>query len=111
MSMSSGRPRRSRTSVLPILAGALAAVLVLTGLGAPGGAVSATTDGSATPAAARTWIIDAVDDQSGARWVSRDTGTSQLTIQVGDTVEWRFEFPRAGQEHDLTSRDTSSTWD
>ncbi|HXH79951.1 PKD domain-containing protein [Nocardioides sp.] len=111
MWMSSCRRRQPRVSVLSVLTGALAAVLVLTGLGAPGGVVSATADVSATPAAARTWIIDAVDDEQGARWVSRDTGTSEVTILVGDTVEWRFEFPRAGQEHDLTSQDTSSTWD
>jgi PKD repeat protein len=54
----------------------------------------------------RTWAVDAVDDSTGNRWVSEDTGTSEVTVQVGDTVEWQFD--RATMGHDVTSR--SSNW-
>lgn len=63
-----------------------------------------------SPAAAepRTWVVDAVDDASGNRWESADTGGAEITVQPGDTVEWRFD--RALIEHDLTSEDSRSTW-
>jgi hypothetical protein len=35
----------------------------------------------------RTWVVDAVDDAQGSRWASGDSGTSQVTVRVGDTVE------------------------
>jgi PKD repeat protein len=56
----------------------------------------------------RTWVVDAVDDEQGNRWVAEDTGTSILTVRVGDTVEWQFD--RAQIEHDLTSEDSRSLW-
>ncbi|WP_157537374.1 PKD domain-containing protein [Nocardioides sp. Root190] len=56
----------------------------------------------------RTWVIDAVDDENGNRWVAEDTGTQVLTVRVGDTVEWQFD--RAVIEHDLTSEDSRSEW-
>ena len=49
----------------------------------------------------RTWVVDAVDDTSGNRWESVDTGTTVVTIAVGDTVEWQFD--RATMGHDLIS--------
>jgi PKD repeat protein len=41
--------------------------------------------------------------------VSEDNGTSTVTIQVGDTVEWQFDEATMG--HDLTSLDSADTWD
>ena len=46
-------------------------------------------------------MVDAVDDTASNRWESVDTGTTVVTIAVGDTVEWQFD--RATQGHDLTS--------
>lgn len=57
----------------------------------------------------RTWVVDAVDDAYGNYWEAEATGTPQVTVEVGDTVEWRFD--RAAIEHDLTSVDTASVWD
>ena len=54
--------------------------------------------------AGRTWVVDAVDDHGDTelnRWDSVDTGTTVVTIRVGDTVEWQFD--RATQGHDLIS--------
>lgn len=56
----------------------------------------------------RTWVVDAVDDLYGSRWLSVDTATTDVTIEVGDTVEWQFD--QAVVDHDLTSQDTGSTW-
>lgn len=56
----------------------------------------------------RVWRVEAVDDDAGSWWVSADTGTSTVTIRVGDTVEWGFSY--AGFEHDLVSRDTGTPW-
>jgi cytochrome c len=61
------------------------------------------------PAEARTWVVDAVDSATDNQWVSEDNGTSTVTIQVGDTVEWQFDQATMG--HDLTSLDTSDPWD
>ncbi|WP_211349328.1 PKD domain-containing protein [Nocardioides litoris] len=57
----------------------------------------------------RTWIVDAVDETNPVsnKWVSEDTGTSEVTIQVGDTVEWQFD--RATMSHDLTSVDKAGS--
>ncbi|MBC2932519.1 PKD domain-containing protein [Nocardioides sp. zg-1228] len=99
----------SRRALRAAVTTAVTAVLVLSGLVAAGA-----LPGSPAPAAgqaARTWVVDAVDDADGNSWRSRDTGTSRVTIAVGDTVEWRFEWPTARQEHDLTSVDTpAGTW-
>ena len=98
--------RRSSHFVRVVLIAVLAAGLVLAGSGS---ALTA-TDGE-SPNAGRTWIVDAIDDAYGNRFESRDTGSSEVTIEVGDTVEWRFEWPTAVQEHDLTSADTpTGTW-
>lgn len=59
-------------------------------------------------AAGRTWVVDAVDDLHGSRWLAADTGTTEVTVQVGDTVEWQFD--QAVVDHDLTSQDTRSGW-
>lgn len=82
------------------LASALAAVVL------PGSLTGAST---AAAADARTWVVDAVDDPSSNRWESVDTGLSQVTISVGDTVEWQFD--RATQGHDLTSLAPSDEWE
>ncbi len=63
----------------------------------------------AEPAEGRTWVVDAIDEARGNYWRSVDTGTSTVTIEVGDTVEWQFDQATMG--HDLTSRDTDATWD
>lgn len=86
------RPLAAVLAVVLALSGVLVAAL------APAGA-----DG-----AGRTWVVDAVDDEWGNRWESVDTGTPEVTIRVGDTVEWQWD--RARQGHDLTSLDTRSTW-
>jgi len=72
--------------------------------------VIATTDrpSSAVTASGRTWVIDAVDDPYGNRWVSANTGTGEVTVEVGDTVEWQFD--QAVTDHDLTSQDTRTAW-
>ena len=93
---------------------ALVAVLVVAGiLGPPpsfGHAVTGPT-ADAGSADGRTWVVDAVDDMYGNRWESVDTGTSEVTIEVGDTVEWQFDIGTAAIEHDLTSLDTGATWE
>ncbi len=61
------------------------------------------------PAEGRTWVVDAVDSATNNQWVSADNGTSTVTIEVGDTVEWQFD--RATMGHDLTSLDSADTWD
>jgi PKD repeat protein len=76
-------------------------VLVAIDFAGESSAAQATTEG-------RTWVVDAVDDAFGARWLSADTGTSLVTINVGDTVEWQFD--QAATDHDLTSTDGHSTW-
>jgi PKD repeat protein len=70
---------------------------------------SASVQDPADSADARTWVVDAIDDFRGNRWESVDNRTSEVTIQTGDTVEWRFDF--AAQEHDLTSQDTGTAWE
>jgi PKD repeat protein len=73
------------------------------------GVVTATSRPSAAVAAeARTWVVDAIDDPRGNRWESVDTGTNEVTIGVGDTVEWQFD--RAVTDHDLTSQNTTTVW-
>lgn len=101
--MPSPRPRapRSRT-VGAVLASALLAL----------GALAATAATAAPPApdadTGLTWVVDAIDDGQGNRWESVDTGTSELTVTVGDTVEWQFD--QAAIDHDLVSEDTRATW-
>ena len=104
--------RRSRAEARPqrtTLVAQLAALLLVASLAAlavlGGGATATTveTAAGAAPAAAggRTWVVDAYDGISENVWQSVDTGTGDLTIAVGDTVEWQFD--RATQGHDLVS--------
>ncbi|HSU01715.1 MAG TPA: PKD domain-containing protein, partial [Nocardioides sp.] len=72
-----------------------------------GGGVLATASNAVVEG--RTWVVDAVDDASGNRWESVDTGTSVVTIAVGDTVEWHFD--RATQGHDLISLAPAGQWE
>ncbi len=85
----------------------LITVLMVAGMMATGTAVPGAATGHEQ---GRTWVVDAVDDAWGSRWVSADTGTSEVTIEVGDTVEWQFDVGTAAIEHDLTSQNTSSHW-
>jgi PKD repeat protein/glucose/arabinose dehydrogenase len=62
--------------------------------------------GADEPSEPRTWVVDAVDDAQGNRWESAEDGSSTVTIQPGDTVEWQFD--EATMDHDLTSR--SDNW-
>ncbi|WP_299054196.1 PKD domain-containing protein [uncultured Nocardioides sp.] len=92
---------------------ALLVALLLVVTAAWGGAARAgAPPDSPAATAATTWVVDAVDDQFGNRWLTQgaadDRDAATTTIAVGDTVEWRFD--RAAQEHDLTSRDSASTW-
>jgi len=97
--MSQPLPRRA-AEVLVVL-------LVVVGLFA---VVTATDRGAeAATDEPRTWVVDAVDDLYGARWVAADTGTDRVTVAVGDTVEWQFD--QAVVDHDLTSQDTGSAWE
>ena len=97
------RPRsvRLRTALALVLLAAPAAATV--------GAVGAVAATSTAAEAPRTWVVDAVDDTAGNRWESVDTGTSVVTIAVGDTVEWQFD--RATQGHDLVSLAPSQPWE
>jgi PKD repeat protein len=61
------------------------------------------------PAQGEVFVVDAVDSATDNQWVAESTGTSTVTVQVGDTVEWQFD--RATMGHDLTSLDNESTWD
>ncbi len=92
------RPRARWRAVLALL-------LVLAT--AATGALVATSTASAQEG--RTWVVDAVDDAASNRWESVDTGTSVVTIAVGDTVEWQFD--RATQGHDLTSVAPTQSWE
>ncbi|MBC2934455.1 PKD domain-containing protein [Nocardioides sp. zg-1228] len=60
------------------------------------------------PAGGDVFVVDAVDTATDNQWVAEQTGTSTVTVEVGDTVEWQFD--RATMGHDLTSRDTADTW-
>ena len=53
----------------------------------------------------KTWVVDAVD-AGGSRWVSADNGTSEITVEVGDTVRW--EFDQATMGHNL--KNNSPNW-
>jgi PKD repeat protein len=88
-------------ALLGAVVAGLALAGVLTATAAPAAPSSVADDG-------RTWVVDAVDDGEGNRWESVDTGTSEVVITVGDTVEWQFD--RAAMAHDLVSEDTRSTW-
>ena len=94
--------RHLRTTLALVL---LAVTLTAGAVGALG--VVATTSTAAE--APRTWVVDAVDDTAGNRWDAVDTGTSVVTIRVGDTVEWQFD--RATQGHDLVSLAPSQPWE
>ena len=93
-------PRAARSAVRPeprsraVLAVLLLVASVLSG-------ALATSSPTAAAAEGRTWVVDAVDDVSSNRWESVDTGTTLVTIAVGDTVEWQFD--RATMGHDLIS--------
>ena len=63
---------------------------------------------AAEAAAGDVFVVDAVDSARDNQWVAEQTGTSTVTIEVGDTVEWQFD--RAVMGHDVTSRDTASRW-
>ena len=58
--------------------------------------------GTAGPAAAATFTIDALDDSPGSRWEP-----ANVTVAAGDTVRW--EFDAAATVHDLHS--SSDNWD
>lgn len=92
-------------TLLPIRRLVTAALVLL----AVAGALAAVTvTGRAAADDGRTWVVDAVDDLYGSRWLSVDTATTEVTIEVGDTVEWQFD--EAVVDHDLTSQDTASAW-
>ena len=93
---------RVRARVRPHLRTTLALVLLAVTLTAGAvGALGVVATTSTAAEAPRTWVVDAVDDTAGNRWDAVDTGTSVVTIRVGDTVEWQFD--RATQGHDLVS--------
>ena len=55
----------------------------------------------------RTWVVDAVDEENGEmRFESVDTGTSEVTVEVGDTVRWEFDRAKVG--HTVTNN--SQNW-
>lgn len=53
----------------------------------------------------KTWVVDAVD-AGGSRFVSADNGTSEITVEVGDTVRW--EFDQATMGHNI--QNNSPNW-
>lgn len=93
------RPRAAH--VLALVTAGLLTLGVLQATAAPAAPASSEDGG-------RTWVVDAIDDGQGNRWESVETGTSELTVTVGDTVEWQFD--RAAIDHDLVSEDTRATW-
>ncbi|MBA2955012.1 PKD domain-containing protein [Nocardioides sp. MAH-18] len=95
----SSHPTRRAAEVLVVLT---AVVGLLTAVSVVDRTAEAAPDGG------RTWVVDAVDDLYGARWVAADTGSSEVTIEAGDTVEWQFD--QAVVDHDLTSQDSGSAW-
>ena len=107
-------PRRATSLRPPLrlplrrLRAALALVLLAAMLTIAGAAATSTAASSAAEPP-RTWVVDAVDDTQGNRWDAVDTGTSVVTIRVGDTVEWQFD--RATQGHDLTSLAPAQPWE
>lgn len=68
-------------------------------------AASVLPTGARAQTAPKTYVVDAVD-AGGSRWVSADNGTSEITVEVGDTVRW--EFDQATMGHDVTSN--SPNW-
>jgi PKD repeat protein len=101
------RPRQLRPYVVAALLVVVGALVI--GVTHVPDRAAAAQDPVPTAADGRTWLVDAIDDFRGNRWESVDTMTSRVTIQIGDTVEWRFDF--AAQEHDLTSQDTGTAWE
>lgn len=95
----SARPTSRRRAALGVL---VLVASVLTGAVATSAPTAAATEG-------RTWVVDAVDGTSSNTWESVDTGTSVVTINVGDTVEWQFD--RANQGHDLVSLAPADAWE
>lgn len=97
----------------PAWVGLLAAMLALIGLHVVVGTAGAAEipAGVAVAAEPQTWVVDAVDDAMGNRWVAQATGGSDLTIVAGDTVLWQAVVGTAGQGHDLTSTDDGTPWD
>ena len=69
-------------------------------------AASVLPTGAGAQTAPKTYVVDAVNS-GGSRWVSADNGTSEITVEVGDTVRW--EFDQATMGHNVTSN--SSNWD
>ena len=69
-------------------------------------AASVLPTGAGAQTAPKTYVVDAVDS-GGSRWVSADNGTSEITVEVGDTVRW--EFDQAMMGHNVTSN--SPNWD
>ncbi len=61
--------------------------------------------GASAQQATRTYVVDAVD-AGGSRWVSADNGTSEITVEVGDTARW--EFDQAMMGHNVTNN--SPNW-
>ena len=100
------RPRQLRPYVVAALLVVVGA-LVLGVLHVPDRAAAA-QDPVPAVADSRTWLVDAIDDFRGNRWESVDTRTSQVTIQTGDTVEWRFDFAAFGSKSS-DPRSTSTT--
>ena len=45
----------------------------------------------AEPTGDDVFVVDAVDDRHRHQWVAEQTGTSTVTVEVGDTVEWQFD--------------------
>ncbi|MFB9315716.1 PKD domain-containing protein [Nocardioides plantarum] len=106
------RPRAPRPApaALRLVAACLATlVLAVVAVAQPTASAGATVATAVIPAQARTWVVDAVDSATNNLWVSADTGTSTVTVSVGDTVEWQFD--QATMSHDLTSIDSSDAWD
>ena len=101
-------PRAARSAVRPTrrVRGVLGALVLVASV--LSGALAASSP-TAAAAEGRTWVVDAVDSTSSNLWQSVDTGTSVVTINVGDTVEWQFD--RANQGHDLVSLAPTSAWE
>lgn len=62
--------------------------------------------GAGAQQATKTWVVDAVDDGGSSQFVSADNGTSEITVEVGDTIRW--EFDKAMMGHNVVNN--SPNW-
>ena len=86
-----------RAALALVLLVSLAGSLLTSAVLASGAGVATASAAVAAVADGRTWVVDAVDDTASNRWESVDTGTSVVTIAVGEHIR----APRMYRGRDL----------